>query len=384
MRSRHWLCLMFVTALSMNCMAGIPVIYSTDLFHPFDDPDDHYDLATLFALPELDVKGVIIDRSNIREQRTYQSFPKRPGIVALQQMSFLSGREVPIALGLTRPLSSAEDTAEDQPESSLQGVNLILSTLRNSEEKVALFTVGSLVDVAAAYNRDPELLHRKVSKLYVNAGTGPDGSQEEWNVRLDPHAYRRVMLSGLPIEWYPCFGRDQYFTHFIVDQPSVLGTCDDSLRAFFAYAFQHSKKEPISFLSGIYPPPKGPRNMWCTAAFIDLSGRDIYATPKGYEALPEPPTSNARPVSCYEMCPVVLTLAEGDEPGGKPQSGLSSNVPAPNLPCFRADLEVTQSTIHVLKKQEPDYTTILTSCMTHILNAYPLAGQRSGEGGSRE
>ncbi len=35
-----------------NDALRIPVLYSTDLFQPYDDPDDHFDLATLFGLPE--------------------------------------------------------------------------------------------------------------------------------------------------------------------------------------------------------------------------------------------------------------------------------------------------------------------------------------------
>ena len=39
----------------------VPVILSTDLMHPHDDPDDHFDLATLYAMPEMDIKGVVLD-----------------------------------------------------------------------------------------------------------------------------------------------------------------------------------------------------------------------------------------------------------------------------------------------------------------------------------
>ena len=41
---------------------SVPVIYCTDLFQPHDDPDDHFDLATLYAMPELDIKGVVLDQ----------------------------------------------------------------------------------------------------------------------------------------------------------------------------------------------------------------------------------------------------------------------------------------------------------------------------------
>ena len=52
--------LFLITALRLSA-ASVPVIYCTDLFHPHDDPDDHFDLATLFALPELEVKAILLD-----------------------------------------------------------------------------------------------------------------------------------------------------------------------------------------------------------------------------------------------------------------------------------------------------------------------------------
>lgn len=311
---RITLALLIVLTSSVCASADIPVIYSTDLYHPHDDPDDHYDLACLYALPELDVKCVIIDMANIREKRSHQGVGKKPGRVALRQLEHLTGRHFPCVAGLEHPLKSVDDPGLDQPESTQGAVNRILSVLKESDEKVAIFTVGSLVDVAAAYNREPDLLREKVRAIYINAGTGPDGYQEEWNVRLDQNAYRRILLSDLPIEWYPCFGRDGYFTHFVVDQPEVLGSAHAPLRAYFAYALERSTEEPIPFLSGKYPPPQGPRNMWCTPSFVELAGRKIYRTEKGYEALAEPPSPSAATVTCYEMKPVKLAAGEALAP----------------------------------------------------------------------
>ena len=39
----------------------MPIIHVTDLYHPAQDPDDHFDLATLFALPEVEIKAVLLD-----------------------------------------------------------------------------------------------------------------------------------------------------------------------------------------------------------------------------------------------------------------------------------------------------------------------------------
>ena len=317
----YCLLLMCIWTCPAACGAGMPVIYSTDLYHPHDDPDDHFDLATLFALPELEVKGIIIDMANIQQQPN-QGPEKKPGIVALRQMFHLSGKTVPFATGLDHALRSVDDQALDQSDAAQGGVRMILSTLRESEEKVSLFTVGSLRDVAAAYNREPELLRAKVRAIYANVGTGPDGYQEEWNVGLDQQAYRRVLLSDLPIEWYPCFGRDNYFTYFSVDQTEILGNSAAPLRAFFDYALTRSQEEPIPYLAKVLPAPGGPRNMWCTPAFIDIAGRKIYRTDNGFEALAQPPHAAAKPVVCYSMQHVRLTEESSETVAEVAQQGI--------------------------------------------------------------
>ena len=158
----------------------IPVIYSTDLLHPHDDPDDHYDLATLFALPELDVRGIVLDLGERQQQRM--------GRPPVEQILHLAGRRVPYVMGINRPLSTRDDRAADVPQEFQGGIELILSTLRESKEKVVLFTTGSLRDVAAAFNREPELLRAKVRALYFNAGNGPGGRARRVECEAGPQS----------------------------------------------------------------------------------------------------------------------------------------------------------------------------------------------------
>src|SRR5579872_7145237 len=44
----------------------VPLIHCTDLFHPPGDPDDHVDLATVFALPPFDVRAIILDQGQMQ------------------------------------------------------------------------------------------------------------------------------------------------------------------------------------------------------------------------------------------------------------------------------------------------------------------------------
>ena len=86
----------------------VPILYSTDLFHPHDDPDDHYDLATLFALEEFDLKGIILDLGATQKERI--------GEPPIRQMEAITRREVAYAIGLSQPLRSADDKKRDEPK----------------------------------------------------------------------------------------------------------------------------------------------------------------------------------------------------------------------------------------------------------------------------
>jgi len=267
-----WISVLIVAGFCVSASGGspkVPIIHSTDLFHPHGDPDDHYDLACLFAMPELDVKEVILDLG--AEQA------KRCGRPAVEQMMHVAGRKAPYAIGLSRALRSRTDKSLDEPEQFQGAVKLILSVLRESNEKVTLITTGSCRDVAAAFNREPELLKKKVRAVYFNIGRGPNEPQAECNVGYDPIAYLRIFETGLPIYWCPCFGKDGYETLFEADQTTVVGACSRPVQNYFVYCLTRSTADPIAFLQGgPHPLPTGPRSMWCTAPMFHAAGRKIY------------------------------------------------------------------------------------------------------------
>jgi len=125
----------------------VPVIHCTDLYHPHDDPDDHFDLATMFAIDEVDLKAVIVDHGAKQD--------KRPGRIPVSQLNKITGRDVPCAAGLARNLARADDkVTEDKPEYQ-EGVELSLRVLKESPQPVSIVTLGACRDVAAAFNRDP-------------------------------------------------------------------------------------------------------------------------------------------------------------------------------------------------------------------------------------
>jgi Inosine-uridine preferring nucleoside hydrolase len=177
-----------------------PVIYSTDLYYTFImDNDDPFDAAVLLKSPELDVKEVILDN------HTYPT----DGDNVMSKLMEYSGRHVTVVKGLGQfSLRTPDDQGRNAADQG--GVELLLKTLREAKEKVDLIAVGSLTDFAVAYNRQPALFKEKVSTLYVVAGTMESRAQD-WNVKLDPAAFLRIMRSGLPIVWVPVDTSMWYF-----------------------------------------------------------------------------------------------------------------------------------------------------------------------------
>lgn len=254
----------------------VPLIYQSDLFHPHDDPDDHFDLATVFAMPELDVKAILLDLGDRQE--------KKPGRIPLQQMFRLTGREAPFAIGLSDKLRSPDDKALDQPAANQAAVELFLRTLRESPEPVVVVTAGSLRDTCAAFNRDPALFRAKIGKIYINLGNLTE-NEGEWNEMLDPQSYIGIMRSGLPICWCPCRPTGQNRTSFWkFKHAEILDGLPQPLLNYFIYALQvvsPNEIDPMAALDMDLRPWRHilmgqERSMWCTSSLIHAAGRKVY------------------------------------------------------------------------------------------------------------
>ncbi len=347
----------------------IPVIYSTDLFQPPEDPDDHYDLAILSCLRELELKAVIFDMA------TSHRNPEERGASALDQMAKITGNPPPPwKMGLRNPLRSPDDKAFDQPEGFQGGVELILEILEQSEEPVAMFLVGSCRDFTVAFNRNPDLLREKVKAVYVNAGNGPAGKQTEWNVALDPNAYVGLMTSGLPIFWCPCFTEvlklsspddvssgNAYGTFFIVpNQAELLASTRPVVKNYFAYALGKSLEEPLAFLD--QEPqvlPETPRNMWCTGPFLHAAGRTIHPTSNEQWIACRPDDADSRGVNhasvevfCFEPVRIQFNWIKDNER---------------MIPEFHEASDEEGATIQVFRYVYPNFNEIMPSVLAQLL-----------------
>lgn len=253
---------------SAMAAASVPVIYSTDLMHPHDDPDDHFDLACLYAMPEADVRAIILDQGERQSQR--------PGLKPVWQLNYLTGRHVPAAVGLRDPLKTPEDRALDQPAEYQNGVHLILQTLQDTREKASIIFVGSARDVVAAYNRRPDLFHLKVRSVHGFIGEASTPGFREWNVNLDPQAFVRLMRADIPLYWIPCFDgglwtNNGHASFWRIRHGDVLENAPAPLQQFFLYMLRHETNDPIASLARPMSPEdrawlmNGQRNLWCGA-----------------------------------------------------------------------------------------------------------------------
>ncbi|MBN2507566.1 MAG: nucleoside hydrolase [Verrucomicrobia bacterium] len=248
--------------------APVPVVYSTDLMHPHVDPDDHFDLACLYAIPEADLRAIILDQGDRQVQH--------PGFKAVWQLNYLSGRHVPAAIGLRDKLKHPGDPALDQPAEHQNGVHLLLQTLQTARDPVAILFVGSARDVVAAYNRQPALFRDKVRSIHGFIGDAGDPTHQEWNVKLDPQAFVGILRADLPFFWIPCFDggvwtNRGHASFWRIRHGDVLERASAPLQRYILYMLRQATEDPITYLSQPTSPEDrawlmaGPRNLWCGA-----------------------------------------------------------------------------------------------------------------------
>src|SRR6185503_4988647 len=113
----------------------VPLLHCTDLFRPFADPDDHFDLATIFALVQaghLDLRTILIDYPPPKHNGD-------PDVQAVAQMNTITGRAVPVVVGSSRPFDGSRVVRSADRASELAGApgaRTILEILRTSTAPV--------------------------------------------------------------------------------------------------------------------------------------------------------------------------------------------------------------------------------------------------------
>lgn len=305
------LCGVWMPVTAESVKQKSPLIVITDLYHPYQDPGDNMDLMMGFALPDIDLKAIILDitdafRKEVADHPTLWKDPRGPreaGVIPVAQLNYLFGRSVPAAVG---PLSLMESETDRMQEcGSGQGVELFLNTLKSSKKPVTVLSFGSARVLAVAYNRDPKLLHAKIKKIHLCAGTasanfalGNDAGANaipggEWNVALDLHAFNRILTSDLPVAIYPCAGIDGAFvkdvnnTYWQLPDMNFTKKMDVRLQRYLDYAFmQRMSNSCLRALDedlfernpAKYP---SPFHVWEADVWICASGRKVIQQTSG-------------------------------------------------------------------------------------------------------
>lgn len=272
----------------------IPTLHVTDLFRPPMDPDDHWDLATQYALAwqgRVDLRGVMIDHPNA-------GWTKAPDIGAVAQMNHITGKAVPVVIGSPRaPTAEALRTGASAAE--LAGVRAFLDLMRQAPRPVAIHVVGSCRDVALAAHLEPELFAQQCVGIYLNAGSGTPDPQKaqrlEYNVNLDPANYAALFEVPCPVYWLPCFevvssvpaemervAAYGSFYHF--RQSDILPHLSDRVQNYFMSMYDGGKAADALWLQQLAVPKNAEalaaqgnrdRNMWCTAGFLHAAGLTV-------------------------------------------------------------------------------------------------------------
>ncbi|MCF8226034.1 MAG: hypothetical protein K9J30_09155 [Bacteroidales bacterium] len=253
----------FACNTNQDMDSKIPLIFITDLYHPYNDPGDNLDLINAYAFSEFDLKGVILDitdafRKPVADHPTLWKDPRGPreaGIIPVLQLNYIFDKNIPWAIGPMSLMESETDPMLSLPEFQENGIELFLQILRETPEKIEIMSTGSARIIAVAFNREPELLREKISKVYLSAGTAaPDFKMGkdiganmipggEWNVALDVFAFTRLLRSDLPIAIFPCAGIDGGFekdvnnTYWGMQDMGFVRQMDERLQRYIAYAF---------------------------------------------------------------------------------------------------------------------------------------------------
>ena len=179
------------TAHTLSNTVKVPIIDVTDLYHPHQDVGDNFDLVAAYALPEIDLRAVILDahdsfRKPVSDHPLLSKYwidksgPRDPGFIPVLQLNYIFNRNVPTAVGPFTMMKSPQDKMLDIPAFQQQGVELILKVLQESKEPVSILSFGSARPIAVAYNRDPKLFHAKVKQIHLSpAHSSPECL--EWN-----------------------------------------------------------------------------------------------------------------------------------------------------------------------------------------------------------
>lgn len=266
------------------------LIHITDLYHPHGDPDDHYDLAQVFALGktgDLEVMQVIIDD-------TKNEHLGSPAIGAVYQLNYLTNLNVHVTLGAdTAKFVGKPELWKTAEKNEVWAAEKIIEILKTSVDKVYISIVGGCLDTAVALERDPDIFREKCAGIILNAGSSENNPETlEYNVGLGATEFSKLFQAPCPIYWNPCLRSARSFelqdmsgenaTYYQFLQNDVFSEVSEKMVNFFLYMLKKEKDaDYLKALEGTPDPEitghfgKLYRNMWCTGSIFGAAGKSV-------------------------------------------------------------------------------------------------------------
>ncbi|MEN8227709.1 MAG: nucleoside hydrolase [Bacteroidota bacterium] len=274
------------SGLDQENSGPVPMIHVGDIFHHHGDPDDHWDLASVYALAYsgyVDLKGIVIDWP---PRKTFGD----PDVMGVAQLNYITGLVVPAVTGTPYTMKHRNDIQADADPIDHQGINWVIETLRESPSPVIINVVGASTDIALAIKKEPELFASKCKAIYQNAGSAITRRDKpiEYNTGLDPFAYATLFDAPCPVYWLPCF-HDRatnevggYGSYYRFLQNDILRHLPKKLLNFFLFMLGWARSHKwLEYLNGEPDQrlldSKGDmyRAMWCTAGFLHAAGKKV-------------------------------------------------------------------------------------------------------------
>lgn len=274
------------------------VILTTDLYHRHADPNDHWNLATMFAMAHLgwiNFAGIMCDDDRaFTNAGPYKRFGD-PSVESIAQLNYITGLAVPVGFGSRMPIKKKEDLEEALlAKRKISSVTLLLETLQRAENKVDIHMCGSCKDVLIAYHYAPDLFEKKCDCIYLNAGTYAVQDPIEYNVALEPYAFSQIFKIPCNIRWSPCFDKlikppylpSERATYYEIDQADILPYMSDALKKYYNYMF--GGVDDTHWLTYLREPldetilkswANAKRQMWSTPGYLLSAGK--YVTESG-------------------------------------------------------------------------------------------------------
>jgi len=284
---------------------SIPVISVTDLYHPHQDVGDNLDLVTAYGLPEIDLRGVVLDCTETFRQPVAGPFsttalwpddqgPRDAGIIPVSQLNYIFDRNVPHGMGPFCQMQSPDDPMADAPRFQQTGIELILDELSKANEPLHILSFGSARAIAAAYNRAPKLFADGRAIIELCAGS-PSGEFLEWNVALDPNAIVCLLRAPISINIYPDaaettpFGLSAGNTFYRLPNLLFVNQMEPRLRRYMKFALGRvCRSDFLRALDYDWDCDEAdrrlanPHNVWETQLWMRASRRVLARAPGGY------------------------------------------------------------------------------------------------------